>query len=967
MKSYLNKRYCVLVFVLFSNFVSKTFVFSQLTEPQPKFHSYTVEDGLPSSETYFIHQDRKGFIWICTDRGVVKFDGYNFKLFTKAQGLTDNVVFKIYEDFKGRIWFLTYNSKLCFYENNRIVKYKYNYLIEKNGLGFISVNKNLYIDSSETVFFSELSNGLIIIDKKGNLLQEHLKEGMTITKRSNQIFWTFKQSYRGLKKSDSINVFNDIGSRRVQISSTFSNSRILISSTKSGDLILLDGKLFNLRTNQLLTTIEDAISIKIIDKSLWIGRLKGGVYHFPDINDLSVYSNYLKKYSVTSVTKDKEGGYWFSTLEKGIFYSPSMAIKNFSLEEGLIEDEISSIGGIKDNIYVGYLIGKWQNIYYPAYSNYLKTTNFRTVLGNSKNEIYISTKNTQKLISGKLSKNILGVWSADFFYQAPNMYFGNEGVYKVDLKGDLTELYNSSDDFTKDRKNLIQAIMVDPSQKVWVGTLKGLYFLDGKRLSKKGLMDLLFRVRVSDLTYHPQFKNVVATRGEGIFFFENEKILKTITDKDGLLSNIINVLYLDNDNGIWVGTSKGLNYIFLDKKGKIKIESFTTFHGLCSNEITSVYRYKQLVYVATKNGLSIIDLSKFERNYLFNKLEVSSFETRDGVLNPFKFNVLSTNQSVVKISFRNDNYRTLQSGLYKYRLNKNSKWIITAIPEITLINPLPGLYDLEVKYQNEDGAWSNSRHILYFAIDEIFYKKPLFLILSFAFLSLLLFLIFRLRIKQIKNRHLLNVKVNQLEQKALQAQMNPHFIFNALNSIQSFLVFEENKKAEKYLLTFSQLIRETLTNSREPNISIQKEIEILEKYLDLERMRFRNKFEYKIHVNLTTVELTKKIPNMLIQPFVENAVIHGFSTLESGGKIDIRIDSKDDYQVLCTIEDNGIGREKAMQQTKFNHVSIATTITEERLKAFEQKHRVHFKIETIDIVNSDGTTGTKVIINLPLL
>jgi sensor histidine kinase YesM len=106
---------------------------------------------------------------------------------------------------------------------------------------------------------------------------------------------------------------------------------------------------------------------------------------------------------------------------------------------------------------------------------------------------------------------------------------------------------------------------------------------------------------------------------------------------------------------------------------------------------------------------------------------------------------------------------------------------------------------------------------------------------------------------------------------------------------------------------------------------------------------------------------------MLIQPFVENAVIHGFSTLESGGKIDISIDSKDEHQVLCTIEDNGIGREKAMQQTKFNHVSIATTITEERLKAFEQKHRIHFKIETIDIVNSDGTTGTKVIINLPLL
>ncbi len=945
----------------------QTLVFSQLTEPQPKFHSYTVEDGLPSSETYFIHQDKKGFIWICTDRGVVQFDGYKFKLFTKAQGLTDNVVFKIYEDFKGRIWFLAYNSKLCYFENDKIVQYKFNYLIEKNGLGYISVSKNLFVDSNETVFFSELFNGLIIIDKWGQILHEHAKNGMTIRKRGNQIFWSFKQSFEIIKKKDSISVFNDNGHQLVQISSTFVNSRISVTSSKSADLILLDGKLFNFRTNQLVANFEDAISINLIDRSMWIGTLKGGVYHFPDISNLSVYSKYLKKYSVTSVTKDKAGGYWFSTLEKGVFYSPSMAIKNYSLEEGLIDDEVSSIGGIKDNIYLGYLTGKWQNIYYPKYSSYLKTTNFRTVIGNSKNEVYISAKNTQKLISGRLSKKILGVWSADFFYQDPNMYFVNEGIYKVDFNGDIRELYYHPLDYTKDKKNLIQTIMVDPSQRVWVGTLKGLYFLDGKHLSKKGLSHSLFKERVSDLVYHPFFKNIVATRGEGIYFFHKGNIFRRFTNKDGLLSNIINVLYLDQDNGLWVGTSKGLNYIFLNNKGQIKIESFTTFHGLCSNEITSVYRYKQLVYVATKNGLAVIDLLNFKRNYSANKLSVTHFETANMNFKPLKFNILSSDESVVKLSFRNDNYRTLQAGLYQYRFNKNSKWITTSIPDITLINPLPGIYDLEVKYQNEDGIWSKSQHILYFAIDEIFYKKPIFLLISFLFLSFIVYLIFRFRIKQIKKKHFLNGKINHLEQKALQAQMNPHFIFNALNSIQSFLVYEENIKAEKYLLTFSQLIRQTLTNSREPNISIQNEIEILEKYLELERMRFRDKFAYEIHLNLMNNELSKKIPNMLIQPFVENAVIHGFSTLESGGKIDIFIESVDENQIRCIVEDNGIGRRKALQQSNKDHVSFATTITEERLKAFEKKHRIHFKIETIDIFNNDGTTGTKVIINLPLM
>ncbi len=955
------------VFLLFTSFLCVNFAHAQLLEPQPKFHHYTVEDGLPSSETYYIHQDKKGFIWICTDRGVVRFDGYKFKLFTKAQGLTDNVVFKIYEDFKGRIWFLTYNSKLCYFENNKIVQYKYNHLIEKNGLGFIAVNKNLYVDSKETIYFSELFNGLTIIDKKGRILDEYPKSGMTITKRNNQIFWTFKLTLEVIKKGEAIKVFNDNGQHLVEVSSIMANSRISVSSSKAGDLILLEGKLFNLKTNQLDAKIDDAISIKIIDNSLWIGRLKGGVYHFPDVNNLSVYSNYLKKYSVTSIIKDDEGGYWFSTLEKGIFYSPSMAIKNYSLDEGLIDDEVSSIAGIDDNIYIGYLTGKWQNIFYPSYSNYFKKSNFRTVLGNSQDEIYISTVNTQKLISGKLSKNIFGVWSADFFYRAPNMYFGNQGIYKVNLKGNITELYHHSLDNTHDKKNQIQTLMVDPSQKVWVGTLKGLFFLDGKRLSNNGLKEPLFRVRVSDLIYHPQCKCVAATRGEGIYLFDKGKIFKSLTTKDGLLSNIINVLYLDKENGIWIGTSKGLNYIRLDKKGGLIVESFTIFHGLCSNEITSLYRNNHLVYVATKNGISVINLSQFRRNNKFNKFSITNFESTNHLLNPLKFNVLRPNQSLIKISFRNDNYRTLQSGLYKYRFNKNNKWITTSIPDIALINPIPGKYNLEVKYQNEDGIWSKPQHILYFAIEDYFYNKPLFLFLIVVIFGIIVYLIFRFRIKQIKKKHQLNSKINQLEQRALQAQMNPHFIFNALNSIQSFLVFEENIKAEKYLLTFSQLIRQTLTNSREPNISIQNEIDILEKYLDLERMRFREKFNYAIHLELNNNELNKKIPNMLIQPFVENSVIHGFSTLESGGKIDILLESVDENQIRCTIKDNGIGRKKSMQQSNKNHVSFATTITEERLMAFEKKHRVHFSIETIDIENEDGTTGTKVIINLPLI
>ena len=208
-----------------------------------------------------------------------------------------------------------------------------------------------------------------------------------------------------------------------------------------------------------------------------------------------------------------------------------------------------------------------------------------------------------------------------------------------------------------------------------------------------------------------------------------------------------------------------------------------------------------------------------------------------------------------------------------------------------------------------------------------------------------------------------------LEQKALLAQMNPHFIFNALNSIQSFLLYNENELAERYLLKLSKLIRLTLTNSRETEITIQKEIESLQMYLELEQMRFKNRFEFHFEISLSKEELNRFVPPMLIQPFAENAILHGFKGLENGGRIDLNFKKIDGNKLIVEIIDNGVGYTmKKSNAEDPDHKSYGTQITSERLSLFKEKYDTEFDYVIENLMSEKGESkGTKVKIIIPVL
>lgn len=216
----------------------------------------------------------------------------------------------------------------------------------------------------------------------------------------------------------------------------------------------------------------------------------------------------------------------------------------------------------------------------------------------------------------------------------------------------------------------------------------------------------------------------------------------------------------------------------------------------------------------------------------------------------------------------------------------------------------------------------------------------------------------------------LDRRISELTQANLRQQMNPHFIFNTLNSIQYF-VFQNDKIASNhYMSKFATLIRKTLENSRHTAIPIKEELDALQLYLELEALRFKDKLEWNINVDDEIDTLSFKVPTLLIQPYVENAITHGLMHKEGKGKIRIDMDMKEDY-ILCSIEDNGIGRRKSLEinrERNHNHQSLGTTITESRLKLVNELYGRQMQVAYTDLVDASGNpSGTRVEINIPII
>jgi len=540
--------------------------------------------------------------------------------------------------------------------------------------------------------------------------------------------------------------------------------------------------------------------------------------------------------------------------------------------------------------------------------------------------------------------------------------------------------------------NNIYSVMVDMAGIVWISTFNGLNRLDpatGKIYvfhHDKGNPVSISNDRILS-TFEDSDGNIwVGTFGGGLNKYDRKTgVFKQYGKKDGFPDNVIYDIVEDRSGFLWLTSNSGL-IRFNAKENTVAL--YDVNDGIQSHEFNggaAEILSDGRIVVGGMNGFNLFNPKSIRINRKIPQLVITEFNVFNkphGVyIDDGDTVILGPSNNFFSVSFAALDYTNSSKNQYAYILkNYDKDWIRTDASRRTAeyTDVKPGTYHFMVKGTNNDGIWNEKGISFVIIVKPPFYKTWFFRILLLVAALLITWLFIRGRVKKVRQQNEVETRVLKiekemfdLEQKALRLQMNPHFIFNSLNSIQSFIISNDSENAINYLAKFSQLMRLILSTSREAYIPISEEISLLKHYLDLENMRFNNRFHYEIRVESGMDTEYMGIPPMIVQPYIENAIIHGFMNKKTGEcRLLVQMWEEEDY-ILCVIEDNGIGREKAMeikQKSGLIQKSQGIIITKERLDILNKHLKNKISVEITDLKDEAGNaSGTRVRLVIPFI
>ncbi len=458
---------------------------------------------------------------------------------------------------------------------------------------------------------------------------------------------------------------------------------------------------------------------------------------------------------------------------------------------------------------------------------------------------------------------------------------------------------------------------------------------------------------------------------------EGEKI-EVVSNKEGLPGSLVRTMKLHPDGTIWMVTDNG--FVHFNPYDK-EIIVYTTKEGIPRNQMWDDYFYitvKGEVRISSHNG-SIEYQPEYEKSLHVPSVVLTDFEvkgktwgnslglnTKDTIFLSYKENFFAFKYATMNFAPRFDN-------TYQYQLEGvDDDWVEGGTRRYASYTDVDGgYYTFKVKAQDRFG--NNADKILskVIFISTPYWKTWWFRgIIGLIILALLAEAI-QYRMNNIRREKDLKAKLAENEMIALRAQMNPHFLFNTINSIKRFIIKNETSIAADHLTKFSRLVRLILNNSNSKTIVLKDELEALRLYIDMERMRFDDKFEFEINIDSSVQVDNIEIPPMLLQPFVENAIWHGLMHKTDGeGRVVIKLNVIDEY-LVCTIEDNGIGRKKAAEmksKSALKKKSLGMELTKRRIELLDQFAQSEVvNLEIIDLIDDSGQSGgTKVIVRIPI-
>ena len=948
-------------------------VFSQST--QTIF--YSTGDGLPSNSIYRAVLDNHGFLWIATDNGIAKFDGKNFKVYTTAHGLPDNEITDIFIDSSQRIWVTPFRRTTSYYNpvKDRFENEDSDPELKKIELG--NANRGSVLQYGGIAFCNNQRDFFIYKNGKVTVY----KGTMNLTRAGTpEKIIEFRPGKYLLISPDSIRVFvENRFTRSFPLTNDFFyseyfNQTLYISSGNKIKKFRVDDK------GNVSLVLEKILpfTIRIFcrsGKDLAVTTFNRTTYPV-DTATLELKDPLLYNIAVRSVLEDKNGSTWISTIDRGLVKIQQKRISSFTIADKVLNDVIAqnfnALAVTGKKIYVGNNYGEvliYDGVYDIKKTSLSTEKNMDGVVRKIielKNMMYVSCqtgsflmdKNTHAIVKRFEGKENLSTKSALLL---------NDSVLLLGSHSIASKYNVATNKVTASIIKRVTALGVNKSREIYIGSNDGLFRWDKDSLFYFGKEYKALSYRVNTMFNTADDLLWVGLGSDSLLVIKNNRLIRSIPLGDIIPGNVCKSLYSNIPGVVWLGTNKGLNKIQYQLSDD-KLIYYNTFFGLADGligeQVNDITIFKDTVYAATTGGISYLPASLH-----LPISDITTFITRVSIHGSdtlvLKKYTLPYDKNDISIYFSGADL-TGYYPLFEYRINTGD-WLKTDKNNIEL-SLAPGKYEIQIRGLKRDGSASAQSETISVYVKTPFWKSWVFWTVIVLSLFILGFFILETRNKQKRKAEVEKVltekKLTELEMQALKAQINPHFVFNCLNSIKGFIFDKDFQQADKYLDKFSDLMRSTIDNSDASIISLQNEINYLDNYLQLEKLRFEDKFNYSIQVSDDVDKEKCFVPAMLLQPYVENSIRHGIRFLENKkGQININVFTENNF-LVCEIDDNGIGREKAAALKSKRHIeyqSKGMNISRRRAELYKIEQEVTDKKDEHGIA-----TGTTITVKIPL-
>lgn len=940
----------------------------------------TVQNGLAGDNVYCALQDDEGYIWFGTETGVSRYNGRSFENIYMSDGLGDNEIFRMDQDSRGRIWFSAFNGQMSYYHNGQFFNKANSELIA--AIEFDDFYTNFFEDAQGNVWLNTKTR-IAMIGEDG-MVRNMEDLGGTEKWRVASFMEKNGEIWGGMGYQRSAHLIAvdeaphkpDSTMSGENYSDFIASQPVYLPPTQSSfpdpylNAFLDDGQ-------KISRSISKAHTYP--DGELWACTFSGAIKIDQEARSRTTF---FEDKLVSHVLKDREGGYWFTTLGDGVFFVPS-------LEKGAIRVIDKQPLGNTTTLYMqgdvlwfganNAVVGKvsekmtkrWDLSLNDGRSRVKKIVN----VGNDSALVFaVEEALVMKDKNGRFSHlrgalKVAQPWSDSLLVVGTTnqIFVFDRKMIMERFKAGSQADYDSPAGYFKQlprlTKLLSRGAVIDMERYqggILVSTAHGLYFLDQHlNYSKQSQHPAMSRV-INDIKILNDSSYLLATNGFGTFLNRNGTWTNFST-KNGLSSDINRKAFAENDSTFWIATNTGVNRV-TGGGHEWQVSSIKSTDGLLSEDVNDLVIHDDNLIAATSKGISWINISDWESPKMPPLISMNTLMVDDL---PWQEQMGEIDYGVKNITVNYDglHFQSLDRLVYKYRLSGlDDTWRITGQNTLNFSNLKPGAYTFEVSAVSAFGDESELAEVGFLIVTPFWMTWWFISLVSLSVLVALILIanaIIRRNKRKQERKFEFQLRIAEAERKALQSQLNPHFIFNSLNSIQNMVLDEDPDSAYQYLAKFGKLIRRVLEFSDLSMVALNDELETLRLYMDLENLRLNDKFDYQIHIE-EGVNLLEVIPSMIMQPHVENSIWHGIMPLKGKkrGKIDITI-QKNTEGLHFEVRDNGVGR-KPMAEGK--RKSMGTKIVNELIRRHKGEGSGEVLVE--DLYDGEKAAGTRVKIQI---